>query len=97
MSLYCATGSETTDLTPHLSELFGEALDKIGLGSRVLAIPPDITRLHSQAGALTQAAWRYYGDRLNAVLPALGTHTPLRPDQISHMFGDDAARPLSRP
>ena len=56
--------------------------------ARVLAIPPDITRLHSQAGALTQAAWRYYGDRLKAVLPALGTHTPLRPDQISHMFGD---------
>ncbi len=31
---------------------------------------------------------KYYGDRLKAVLPALGTHTAMRPDQIAHMFGD---------
>jgi nickel-dependent lactate racemase len=32
--------------------------------------------------------WKHYGDRLKAILPALGTHTAMRPDQISHMFGD---------
>jgi nickel-dependent lactate racemase len=51
-------------------------------------VPPDITRLHSQAGVLTQHVFRYYGDRLKAVLPAIGTHTPMQPAQIRHMYGD---------
>ena len=54
----------------------------------MLAIPPDITRLHSQAGMLTRFAWQHYGAHLKAVLPALGTHAPLRPDQLERMFGD---------
>lgn len=69
-------------------DLLTGALQKLGLRSRVLAVPPDLTRIHSQAGVLTQMAHQYYGDRLAAVLPALGTHAPLRPDQIRHMFGD---------
>jgi nickel-dependent lactate racemase len=89
MSLYCAIGSEQTDLSPEqLNQHLCEALARLGPRSRILAVPPDITRLHSQAGELTQMAWRYYGDRLKAVLPALGTHTPLRPDQLTRMFGD---------
>jgi nickel-dependent lactate racemase len=89
MSLFCAIGSEKTDLTSkQLNELLAESLAKLGSRSSVLAIPPDITRLHSQAGVLTRMAWKHYGDRLKAVLPALGTHTPLRSDQLTHMFGD---------
>jgi nickel-dependent lactate racemase len=53
-----------------------------------LAVPPDQSREHSRAGELTRYAWQYYGDRLKAILPALGTHTAMRPDQISHMFGE---------
>ncbi len=45
----------------------------------MLAVPPDQSREHSRAGELTGYAWQYYGDRLKAVLPALGTHTPMRP------------------
>jgi nickel-dependent lactate racemase len=33
-------------------------------------------------------AYQYFGDSLAAVLPALGTHAPLRSGQITHMFGD---------
>ena len=89
MSLYCAVGSERTDLSPaDLTQVLSESLAKLGNRSSVLAIPPDITRLHSHAGELTRVAWQYYGDRLKAVLPALGTHTPLRPDQLTRMFGD---------
>ncbi len=89
MSLYCAVGSEQTDLSPErLHHLLTETLGRLGPRSKVLAIPPDITRLHSQAGVLTRLAWQYYGDRLKAVLPALGTHAPLRPDQLTRMFGD---------
>ena len=54
----------------------------------MLAVPPDQSREHSRAGELTRYAWEHYGDRLKAVLPAIGTHTPMRPDQIAHMFGD---------
>jgi nickel-dependent lactate racemase len=89
MSLYCAKGSIDTDLTPReLQQLLEKALAKLGQRNRVLAVPPDQSRLHSRAGELTRYAWNYYGDRLKAVLPALGTHTAMRPDQLAHMFGD---------
>jgi nickel-dependent lactate racemase len=71
-----------------LRELLTAALEKLGPRGRVLAVPPDLTRIHSQAGVLTRIAYQYYGDRLAAILPALGTHAPLRLEQITHMFGD---------
>ncbi len=89
MSLYCAVGGEHADLSSEkLHHLLTETLSRLGPRSSVLAIPPDITRLHSQAGMLTRFAWQHYGAHLKAVLPALGTHVPLRPDQLTRMFGD---------
>jgi nickel-dependent lactate racemase len=89
MSLFCATGSVDTDLTSQeLQHLLAEVLGKLGLRQRVLAVPPDQSREHSRAGELTNYAWQYYGDRLKAVLPALGTHTAMRPEQLTRMFGD---------
>ncbi|HEY1257529.1 MAG TPA: lactate racemase domain-containing protein, partial [Terracidiphilus sp.] len=60
----------------------------LGRRNQVLALPPDQTREHSRAGELTRYAWQYYGERLKAVLPALGTHSAMRPEQIAHMYGD---------
>ena len=88
MSLYCATGGIEADLFPQLKELLTESVAKLGQRNRVLAVPPDQSRLHSRAGELTRYAWEYYGNRMQAVLPALGTHTAMQPDQISHMYGD---------
>jgi nickel-dependent lactate racemase len=89
MSLYCAIGSVDTDLTPRqLNDLLLEGLAKLGPRNKVLAVPPDQTRAHSRAGELTRYAWQYYGDRMQAVLPALGTHVPMNPEQIAHMYGD---------
>jgi nickel-dependent lactate racemase len=65
-----------------------EALEALGERQKVLAIPPDFTRFHSRAGELTRHAVAYYGDRLTDILPALGTHTPMTPEQIEEMFGD---------
>ena len=88
MSLYCAIGSVDTDLSPRqLNDLLAENLGKLGRRNKVLAVPPDQSREHSRAGELTRYAWQYYGERLKAILPALGTHTAMRPDQIAHMFG----------
>jgi len=87
MSLYCATGSIDTDLSAkELNDLLRESLAKLGDRHRVLAVPPDQSREHSRAGELTGYVYDYYGDRLKAVLPAIGTHTPMRPDQLEHMF-----------
>ncbi len=89
MSVYCAVGGVETDLSAsQLKDLLSESLAKLGPRNRVLAVPPDITRLHSKAGVLTHFAWEYFGDRLKAVLPALGTHSAMQPGQLKHMFGD---------
>ncbi len=89
MSLYCAIGSIDTELSSlELQSLLAESLAKPGPRNQVLAVPPDASREHSRAGELTAYAWQYYGDRLKAVLPALGTHTAMRPDQIASMFGE---------
>ena len=89
MSLYCAIGSVDADLSPpQLKDLLTETLAKLGSRQRVLAVPPDQTRLHSRSGELTRYAWEFYGDRLKTVLPALGTHAPMNPEQIANMYGD---------
>jgi nickel-dependent lactate racemase len=89
MSLYCAVGDVDADFSAdELKNLLIESLAKLGPRKRVLAVPPDITRFHSRAGDLTRFAWEYYRERLQAVLPAIGTHTPMQPAQIEAMFGD---------
>ena len=87
MSLYCAAGGNETEFSLQpLHDLLLQALEKIGERKRVLIVPPDGSRIHSRAGDLTRFAWEFYGDRLKAVLPALGTHTPMSPAQIERMF-----------
>ncbi len=89
MSTYCAVGTPETDLSlSELNTLLAQSLSKLGDRQRVLAVPPDQTRAHSKAGELTQMAWKYYGDRLKAVLPALGTHTAMPEAQLKSMFGE---------
>jgi nickel-dependent lactate racemase len=92
MSLYCASGNPEDDLSPEiLRDLLLESLAKLGERKRVLIVPPDYSRIHSRAGDLTRYAWEFYGDRLKAVLPALGTHAPMQPNQIGRMFGTISA------
>jgi len=89
MSLYCGVGNAETDIdSQQLRELLEGALAKLGPRHRVLAVPPDQSREHSRAGELTNIAWKHYGDCMKAILPALGTHTPMRADQLTRMFGD---------
>ena len=63
-----------------------QALDQYASARRVLAVPPDMSRFHSRAGTLTRFVWDYYGDRLAAVLPAIGTHYPMSPAEIDEMY-----------
>jgi nickel-dependent lactate racemase len=88
MSLFYSNGSATTEMSPAdvKAGLFA-ALKQLGERKRVLAVPPDFTRMHSQSGVLTEYAWEYFGDQLVDVLPALGTHKPMTDVEISTMFG----------
>ena len=88
MSMFFATGSPTTEMSPaEYRAGLHEALTKLGERKKVLAVPPDFTRFHSKAGELTEMAWEFYGDRMIDVLPALGTHTAMPDAQIATMFG----------
>lgn len=87
MSLYCAQGSTETEISSQqLRDLIVESLAKLGARSNVLAVPPDQSREHSRAGEITGIVHKHYGDKLKAVLPAIGTHTPMRSNQLTHMF-----------
>lgn len=89
MMYFESDGLPSTKLSAaDLKEGLFQALDKLGQKNKILAIPPDYTRLPSRAGELTEFAWEYYGDKLTDILPALGTHTPMTDDQINHMFGE---------
>jgi nickel-dependent lactate racemase len=89
MSLYCAQGSPDRELSSsELRDFLSAALEKLGRRRKVLAVPPDQTRTASRAGELTRYAWEYYGERLRAVLPALGTHKAMSTEQIAEMFGN---------
>jgi nickel-dependent lactate racemase len=89
VSLFSAHGGPDSELSSReLREFLFEALEKLGQRRKVLAVPPDMTRLASRAGELTRYAREYYGASLSAVLPALGTHKAMSPSQISAMFGD---------
>ena len=87
--LYYAKGSVTDVLyTQEVKEALFGVFDKLGKKKRVLAIPPDFTRLNSFAGPITGMVEEYYKERLTDVLPALGTHTPMTDGQIAEMFPD---------
>ena len=85
--LYFERGSvgDTLSLDDLRAGLF-QALERLGPRRRVLVVPPDFTRVHSQAGVLTKFAHEFFGPALTDILPALGTHTPVTPAQIAEMF-----------
>jgi nickel-dependent lactate racemase len=92
--MYFSRGSVTESLTPSdLREGLFKALEELGEPRRVMALPPDYTRFHSQAGILTRFVHEYYRDRLVCILPALGTHDPMSESELATMFGD-LPRPL---
>jgi nickel-dependent lactate racemase len=85
--LYFAKGSVDAELDDaDLRVGLYTALEKLGLRRRVLVVPPDFTRFHSQAGRLTKLAFDFYGAQLTDILPALGTHTAMTGEQIREMY-----------
>jgi nickel-dependent lactate racemase len=87
--IFFSRGSADTALSPEeVREALFDALSKLGEKKRVIAVPPDFTRFHSQAGMLTEMASEYYGRHLTDILPAIGTHYPMTDEEIGTMFGE---------
>ncbi|MBE0655859.1 MAG: DUF2088 domain-containing protein [Bacteroidales bacterium] len=87
--LYFSKGYEDLIIDDDLlNSYLKQMLDSFGPRQRVLVIPPDFTRYHSGAGKITRIIYKYYGNRLKAILPALGTHFPMSETEQVKMFGD---------
>lgn len=55
---------------------------------RVLLLPPDITRMHSGSGWITEVLYNLLQDEADVhVIPTLGQHEPHTPEQNRTMFG----------
>lgn len=88
MLLY-VRGDENKFLSENeLREAVFSSLAKLGIKKRVLVIPPDFTRFHSQAGIITRHIYDYYKEYLEDILPALGTHSKMTEQEIKTMYGN---------
>ena len=85
-------GRETIISSDEKQQLLYEVLQKLGgIPKKILVIPPDITRLHSNAGELTRILydlWNAGGGQVFDILPAIGTHAPMTSAQIAEMYGE---------
>ena len=64
-------------------------LDNLGKLSKILIVPPDYTRKHSQAGIITKIIYEELKDTVKIdILPATGTHKPITGEEIKDMFGE---------
>ena len=73
-----------------MERLIREAKEKISpVLKKVLLLPPDITRYHSEAGKLTNMLYHILGEGCEVdVIPTLGQHVPHTPEENKWMFGD---------
>jgi nickel-dependent lactate racemase len=101
-SLFCNIGSETTALSDdEIRTHLASFLSAMGDREDIMIVPPDYTRFHSQAGKITRMICEYYNFIKSSdssaetktpppsisILPALGTHAPMTPQQIEAMYG----------
>ncbi len=90
MATYAERSGRTLALDRREKEaLLRQALEAIGRPLRkVLLIPPDFTRLNSNAGELTAILYGLLAPRAQVdIIPAIGTHFPMTEKEIRTMFG----------
>jgi nickel-dependent lactate racemase len=85
---YFAEGSPTSTIdAARACALLGEMCAQLAPLRRVLLLPPDYTRVHSGAGALTVALYELLRERSSVeIMPTLGTHLPMTAEQRKRMF-----------
>lgn len=86
LSAYASTEKGFTDAETraYLEKAFQ---DEIGKVKKVLILPPDYTRFHSNAGRITVHLYEMFKDTAEVdIMPALGTHVPVSEDEWNKMF-----------
>ena len=97
MATYFARGGTADNIsTADKREALAQSLKAIGRPlRRVLILPPDHTRLNSDAGELTRLLYEMLSPTTEVdIMPALGTHSAMTEAQLRMMFGDSI--PLAR-
>ncbi len=79
-------GIESDDLSGFLSELATSTSAK-----RIAIVAPDYSRLASQSGMIANLLMSHFGDRIAAILPALGTHVAMSDEEKREMFSSFAS------
>ena len=77
-------------LTSHqIREALYESLNHKNI-KKVLLVPPDFTRFHSNAGLITNTYYHYLTENkvMVDILPALGTHVAMSREECLEMYGD---------
>ena len=97
MATYFARGGVTDSITTaEKRDALAQALKVLNRPLRkVLVLPPDHTRLNSNAGELTRLLYEMLTPKVEVdIMPTLGTHTAMSPEKLRMMFGDTI--PLDR-
>jgi len=89
MTTYVSTGGPDAVIgREEQKQLLASVLQQLGRAGKVLILPPDFTRFHSGAGAITEDLYHLLSEDAQIdILPALGTHSPMTDEQIREMFG----------
>ena len=90
MATYFARGGVRDEISrPEKRKALAQGLQVIGRPLRkVLVLPPDHTRLNSDAGELTRLLYSILSPEVEVdIMPALGTHSPMTDKQLRMMFG----------
>lgn len=79
--------NSSEELFEIIKSSISELKDKL---KKVLLLPPDFTRMHSEAGKITAMLYRLLkGDCIVDIMPALGTHDPMTKEECLQMFGTE--------
>ena len=89
MELFLYEKSESGLSVEEMRQALLQSLEGLSL-QKVLLLPPDYTRFHSNAGLLTNIYYHVLTDRGVRVdiMPAVGTHQPVSREEAAEMFGD---------
>ena len=72
-----------------LREIIRKSLTERRNLNKVLLIPPDMTRMHSGAGRITEIYYEELKDACHVdIMPALGTHEPMSKEECRIFFGN---------
>ncbi|NLL96769.1 MAG: DUF2088 domain-containing protein [Clostridiaceae bacterium] len=84
---------KAADNRPISDEILVESLKKSIEGrklTKVLLLPPDLTRLHSYAGKITALYYNMLKNKCQVdIMPALGTHEAMTEEECLEFFGPD--------